>query len=218
MTVRQWTVRGLCVTRFCRDAAAPVLYVSGDARGLEDCGWTLVSVENLNWSHDLTPWPAKAAFRGQSDFGGGASEYLKMLTQEIMPAVEADLQPSLRAIAGYSLAGLFAVYASLETKLFDAAASVSGSMWYPGFAEYVCQNGNAPGKTYFSVGDREKSGRNKVFHSIEEDTKRIARALEIRGAETVFELNAGGHFDDPSGRMRRAVDWLNKSMNLGNGG
>jgi predicted alpha/beta superfamily hydrolase len=110
---------------------------------------------------------------------------------------------------GYSLGGLFAVYAALETDVFDAAASVSGSMWYPGFAEYAVQKECALQCVYFSVGEREKLSRNAAFRSIEDCTHAVMHALENKGAKTVFELEPGGHFDDAPGRMRRALEWLN---------
>lgn len=212
MTVREWTFGTLRVRRFCEDISAPVVYVSGDGRGIETCGWTVISVEGIDWNRDLTPWPAKAVFRGRPDFGGGAGEYLRMLTEEIIPAAEKDIQPSGRAVMGYSLAGLFAVYAALETQLFDASASVSGSMWYPGFSEYVAQKENAPECAYFSVGDREKLSRSAAFRSIEECTHAVTNALGGRGTQTVFELNPGGHFDDAPGRMRRALEWMNREF------
>lgn len=35
-------------------------------------------------------------------------------------------------IAGYSLAGLFALYALYKTDVFTRVASMSGSLWFPG--------------------------------------------------------------------------------------
>ena len=208
MSVLERRFGELCVKRLCTDPSAPVVYVHGNALELTGLGWTVVSVEGIDWNRDLTPWAAKAVFRGQPDFGGGADEYLHRLNAEIMPSMEADIQPRARSIAGYSLAGLFAVYAALETRVFQAVASVSGSMWYPDFAEYVQSVDTAPGLAYFSVGDREKMGRNAAFHSIEERTQRVCDCLTTRGARTVFELNPGGHFSDPDGRMKRALDWI----------
>lgn len=212
MNIQKRTIAGKSITRFCSDPCAPVMYVIGSAEISGDSGWTVVSVEEIDWNRELSPWPAKAVFRGQADFGGGAEAFLKELARDIIPAVEADLQPKMRAVCGYSLAGLFSVYAAMETDLFGAAASVSGSMWYPGFADFVCQREKSLKAAYFSVGDREKLGRNRAFHTIEEDTKRIAAALEARGAKTVFELNPGGHFVDPAGRMRRAAQWLAQAL------
>lgn len=215
---RLWMFEGCAVRRFCTKRNAPVLYLythpeDEDVKKIKAFGWTVVLVGVDDWNRDLTPWPAKSVFFGQRDFGGGAREHLRLLKEKIMPVVEDDLKPSIRAIAGYSLAGLFAVFAAMETNLFDAVASVSGSMWYPEFANYADQMDNAPQLAYFSVGNREKMARNAVFHSIEEDTKRVAKAFGSRGAETVFELNPGGHFDNPSERMQKAVRWLTKQVN-----
>lgn len=212
MTAREWRFGEKRVTQLCADPAAPVAYVNGSAAVPEELGWTVIFIERIDWNRELTPWPAKAVFRGQPDFGGGADAYLRELMQEIIPVVEEDLRPAARIIAGYSLAGLFAVYAALETKLFRAIASVSGSMWYPGFAEYAAHKHAAPEIAYFSVGEREKLGRSAAFHSIEECTQRVCDCLAARGARTAFELNPGGHFNDTDGRMRRAFDWLNKNL------
>lgn len=213
MNSERWKFGGLRVSRICASPSAPIAYVFGDAKACDCSGWTVVCVEELDWNRDLTPWPAKSVFRGQPDFGGGAAQTLRRLTDEIMPTVEADLQPTNRIIAGYSLAGLFAVYAALETELFQAAASVSGSMWYPGFADYVGRKERVPKFVYFSVGDRERFGRNAAFHSIEDCTQRICTHLAARGAETVFEFNPGGHFCDVDARMRRAFGWLDSDLN-----
>ena len=216
MTVQEWKIDRWSVKRLCTDPSAPAVYVHGE--GIEADGWTVISVGNADWNLDLTPWPEKAVFRGQPDFGGGAGEYLRVLTQRIIPAAEADIRPAARAVMGYSLAGLFAVYAALETDVFDAVASVSGSMWYPGFAEYARQKERAPKAAYFSVGEREKRSRNAHFRMIDECTESVRRSFELRGAHTAFELNSGGHFDDPEGRMRRALCWMKDAFDRQNGG
>lgn len=212
MHSEEWRFGEVRVRREWTSPSAPIAYVFGDAKGCDSFGWTVVCMEGLDWNRDLTPWPEKAVFRGQPDFGGGAAQTLQRLTEEILPAVEADLQPTTRIIAGYSLAGLFAVYAALETELFQAAASVSGSMWYPGFADHVDQKKRVPKLVYFSVGDRERLGRNAAFHSIEDCTRRICDRLAANGAKTVFEFNPGGHFCDVDARMHRAFGWLDKNL------
>lgn len=181
----------------------------------ERTGITLVSIDGIDWSRDLTPWPGKAVFRGQEDFGGGGHAYIERLKREIIPFAEAQLsvRPVSRMIAGYSLAGMFAVYAALEEGLFDGAASVSGSLWYDGFSGYVRSRTPNVRRAYFSVGDRERMGRNRAFHSIEERTAEIEEYFRFNGCRTAFELNPGGHFDDPPGRLARAVRWLAQDDN-----
>lgn len=175
---------------------------------------SFASVEGIDWNRELSPWPAKAVFRGRPDFGGGAGDYLRELTGRIVPQVEEriGIAPTHRILAGYSMAGLFAVYAGVQSACFDAVASVSGSFWYPDFVKYIEQNAFWPRHAYFSVGEREKLGRNAAFHSIETDTQRICDCLRRRGVRTVFELNSGGHFDDAANRLNRAVGWILKGL------
>ena len=49
------------------------------------------SIDGVDWNRELSPWPAKAIFRGQPDFGGGAGEHLRRLTECIVPHVEGHL-------------------------------------------------------------------------------------------------------------------------------
>lgn len=209
--MKEWNFGALRVKRRCEDVSAPVLYGHNLPEELPE-GWTVVSIEGVDWNRDLSPWPAKAVFKNQSDFSGGADVYLKRLTEEIIPAVEEDLSPCFRAVMGYSMAGLFAVYAAAETGMFDAFASVSGSMWYPGFAQYIEEKQPVVRLAYFSVGEREKHSRNRAFQTIEECTRQVLSALVARGVRGTFELNPGGHFDAPGDRMRRAADWLRSEM------
>ena len=92
-----------------------------------------------------------------------------MLTGQIVPSVEARLgfSPVSRAIAGYSLAGLFALWAVFQTDVFDRAASVSGSLWYDGFTDYINSSVSPSGlrQIYLSLGDREKNARRRFFDS-----------------------------------------------------
>ena len=218
MNERMWMFEDCVIRRVCADESAPVLYLFSPPdvmKAFAQSGWTVVLITLVGWERDLTPWPAKAVFRDQPDFSGGARKFLRLMEEKIFPAVEEDLQPAARIIAGYSLAGLFSVFAALEARLFDAAASVSGSIWYPGFADYVNQMDASPRMAYFSVGDRERMGRNAAFHSIEEDTKRVAKILNGRGTRTVFETNRGGHFDDLEGRMLRALEWIRDQFERG---
>lgn len=99
----------------------------------------LAAVSGVDWNRDLSPWPAPRVFRGNKDFGGEGPSFLDMLTGRIVPLVETQLgfAPASRAIAGYSLAGLFALWSVFQTDVFDRAASVSGSLWFDGFMDYM---------------------------------------------------------------------------------
>ena len=101
--------------------------------------FTLVTVSNLAWNHDMAPWDSPAAFKKGEPFIGGADNYLQLLVEEIIPRAEKELAepPVWRGIAGYSLAGLFALYAIYRTDVFSRVGCMSGSLWFPGFKEYI---------------------------------------------------------------------------------
>lgn len=126
--------------------------------------FTLVTISGLNWEAELSPWAAGDLFKYSEMFTGGADAYLKLLTQEIMPQAESMLFGKIawRGLAGYSLAGLFTVYALYKTDLFSRAASMSGSLWYPGFKDFALQSAicKTPQHLYFSLGDKEARARN----------------------------------------------------------
>ena len=62
------------------------------------------------------------------------------------------------------------MYALCNTDAFSRAASVSGSLWFPGFKEYVLSHPpiHRPDCVYFSLGDRESKTRNPVLQTVQE--------------------------------------------------
>lgn len=172
----------------------------------------LIPLSCKDWNRDLSPWPARKAFAKGEDFSGGADGFLKTLTEEQIPKIEADLPDpvSRRFLAGYSLAGLFSLYAATKTGLFNGVASVSGSLWFDGFCDYLREHPTQPEvrRVYLSVGEREKNAREPRMKTVEDCTLRIEALLKDRGLETVFERNPGGHFTEPEQRLARGIRWL----------
>ena len=173
----------------------------------EDFG--LAAIGGLNWDDDMSPWPIPPLFKGDTPCTGGADKYLAKLTGEILPALRRSfsVEPRYIALASYSLAGLFAVYAMYHTAVFSRIASVSGSFWYPGFLDYVRQNKmtRAPERLYFSLGDKEARSKNKILQSVEENTRWLKKWYEDNGIATIFELNPGNHFQNAAERMARGI-------------
>lgn len=116
---------GACISRYLLEYGCPDL--------------TLVSISDLSWNHDMAPWDCPSVFPKGDPFTGGADAYIHQLTEQILPEAERRIgsEPVWRGIAGYSLAGLFAIYTLYHTDLFSRAASMSGSLWFPGFSEYM---------------------------------------------------------------------------------
>ena len=151
-------------------------------------------------------------YKNDEPFTGGADAYLETLTGEIIPAIIAEVgsEPAYVALAGYSLAGLFAVYAMYRTNSFARIASASGSMWYPDFVEFAksYQPAALPEKLYLSLGDKEARTRNQVMATVEQNTGALFDYYKSLGVETVFEMNPGNHFQDAAQRMAKGIVWL----------
>lgn len=158
---------------------------------------SLLCVHIPDWNRDMAPWDCPAVWKEDSSFSGGAGAYLDLLLGRIVPeAVEnGELHPSFFGIAGYSLAGLFAVWSLYQTDRFTRAASMSGSFWYPGFPAYARQHSvlRLPDRLYLSLGDREARTRNVYLRTVADETLRLAETFRSAGSDTVFEWNPGGH-------------------------
>lgn len=200
----------------------PVIYlntVSGEGRQVYEATqaagcppFTLVAISNLDWNCDMAPWDSPSAFKKGEPFTGGADNYLRLLVDTIMPEVEKELPgpPAWRGIAGYSLAGLFALYAVYQTDVFSRVGCMSGSLWFPGFKEYICSHEpkRRPDRIYFSLGDREAKTRNPVLKTVQENTEAIHAHFLAQGIDTVFQLNPGNHFVQGIERTVAGIRWL----------
>lgn len=93
----------------------------------------LVTISDLNWNDDIVPWDSPPAFKNAESCTGGADDYLRLLTEEIIPTAETEIArvPSWCGLAGYSLAGPFVLYAIYQTDLFFHVGSMSGSLCFP---------------------------------------------------------------------------------------
>lgn len=204
------------------EPGAPVIYLSAaDGEGQKvyeavlaaGCRtFTLVAVSGLDWNRELAPWDSSPASKKGEPFTGGADGYLRLLVEDILPRVEDGLigPPAWRGIAGYSLAGLFALYAVYRTNIFSRVGSVSGSLWFPGLREYVLtrEPKRWPDCVYFSLGDKECMTRNPVLRDVRENTEEICGHYRTMGVDTVFQMNPGNHFDHPVERTAAGITWL----------
>jgi len=173
----------------------------------------LVVFSGLSWDEQLSPWAAEPVFKGDN-FTGGADEYLRWMEEAIHKIEKNELKidgkPEWRGLAGYSLAGLFAVFAAYQTELFNGIASASGSFWFPEFTEFIkYTEPKSPLKcAYFSLGSKESKVRNPVMSTVLNKTKEAERILAAKGIQTIFEENPGNHFNDSALRTAKGIKWM----------
>ena len=166
----------------------------------------IVAISEMDWNNDMTPWKAPAVKEGE--FGGRASQFLERLKGDIFFNLESSLQirNPKRYLIGLSLAGLFSVWAGIMKPLFEGVASISGSFWYDGFAEWLLKQEELQCvRFHISMGEKEKETKVKRFASIEEDTMKVVETLMLKGAEVAFEVTEGGHNSPVLPRIEKSV-------------
>lgn len=171
----------------------------------------LAGVSGRDWNGDFSPWKAEKAFAKSTDFTGGAGEYLRYFEQELLPRAEQNLTFEVkdRGIVGYSMAGLFAVYAMYHSDKFNRIGTMSGSLWFDGWVDYAMSHSMKAENPliYISLGSREHKVRNVRMASVKVCTERLA-AHWGKFCPVICESNPGGHFDDPEGRVARGISRL----------
>ena len=166
----------------------------------------IVTISEMDWNNDMTPWKAPAVKEGE--FGGRASQFLDRLKGDIFFNLENSLQirNPKRYLMGLSLSGLFTIWAAIRKPLFEGVASISGSFWYDGFAEWILKQEDLKCVRYYvSMGEKEKETKVKRFVSIEEDTMKVVETLMLKGAEVAFEVTEGGHNSPVLPRIEKSV-------------
>ena len=167
-----------------------------------------------NWNDELSPWKSPAVW-GKDSFGGKAADTLRFLTEQVIPALKQQfaLPENVRIIlGGYSLAGLFALWASTQTNLFYGVAAASPSVWFPGWMEFERQRSIQAQRIYLSLGDREERTRNATMAAVGENIRALHRELAERRKSCVLEWNIGGHFKDTDLRTAKAFGWVMEDM------
>ena len=228
---RKTTISGLSVhAQMSSVAGAPVVYLLGDVADHSPVqvpeGVSLVNVGVDLWEENFSPWCAPRVFAKGPNFGNGAQKTLDTFINQVIPWAESELRepPAYRALVGYSLAGLFSLWAGVTqagvshvdapTLTFQRIGAVSGSFWFPELLDYVDQQlrGGVVGLThaYLSLGDREARTPNPQIMHVRENAELLASKLEDAGITSTFELNRGNHFQNVEGRMQKALDWLLK--------
>ena len=181
-------------------------------KGKEYFSFPLLCINNLDWQKDMCPWDSPALIKNEKDFIGGADVYLSLLEKEIIPKAVEILgeEPSYYALAGYSLAGLFALYAGYRSSLFSRIASVSGSLWYPDFVSFAKEKKmlSKAERLYLSLGTEEAKTKHAVLSTIERKTRELVEHYQSSGYCVNFELNPGNHFCEVEKRIEKGIRWI----------
>ena len=172
-----------------------------------------------NRTDDYTPWPLQASETMPMDFEGKAEEHLSFISTHVIPFCESEYglasSAEKRVIGGYSLGGLFSLYAAVNTDLFGTVLSCSSSLWYPDFLDYLKEHPfkAAHPKLYMSVGDQEGTTATNLTATQTSNTIVLKDFYESKFEPNNFKfiLEEGNHGNDIPGRAWRAVEWVEEN-------
>ncbi len=108
-----------------------------------------ISVSGSKRLNSYTPWSAPSLDPRFPGFGGNADQLLLGLEGLIPSARRVTGSTGRICLMGFSLGGLFSAYAALKSRSFDRIAILSGSFWFPGWADFL--NKTAPLRTDIEI-------------------------------------------------------------------
>ena len=167
--------------------------------------FALAAFEVNDWNRELSPWEAAPVF-GKVPFGGGAAHTLHFVADRLLPELRTHLpfpEDGKLCIGGYSLAGLFALWAATQTALFSGVAAASPSVWFPDWIDYVKVHPIQSKNVYLSLGDREERAKNPVMATVGKCIREQYALLQANHTVTL-EWNPGNHFQDSALRTAKA--------------
>ncbi len=109
-------------------------------------------------------------------------------------------------VSGYSLAGLFSLYAMHELDL-QGAVCVSGSLWKEGWLDYLKNHSVKNKKIYLSLGSKEHKTRNVLMKNVLKNTLETYEMYQKEN-QCIFEKNVGNHFFQSEERMMKGWNYI----------
>ena len=190
-------------------------------------GFAMVFFDCVEWARALMPWADDAVSR-DAEVGRHAPDTLRFIEHTLLPWLHKRFGALPCIIGGYSLGGLFALWAARNTDAFTAVAAASPSLWIKGWGEYAAAHPILPPKAttqhstlniphsesrssaiHLSLGDREEHCRNQRMKRIG-DCVRAEHTLlcqQLSPTAVTLRWHEGGHFGAEAERTAEAFAW-----------
>lgn len=190
-------------------------------------GFAMVFFDCVEWARALMPWADDAVSR-DAEVGRHAPDTLRFIEHTLLPWLRERFGALPCIIGGYSLGGLFALWAARNTDAFTAVAAASPSLWINGWSEYAAAHPILPPKAttqhstlniphsesrsctiHLSLGDREEHCRNQRMKRIG-DCVRAEHTLlcqQLSPTAVTLRWHEGGHFGAEAERTAEAFAW-----------
>ena len=171
--------------------------------------YAVLNLSISDWGGCLSPWPCMQPDNHLS-FDGRGPETADAILQSLLPTLFDQYGKKKLLLGGYSLAGLFTLWLSTVTDIFEGVAGVSPSVWYPGWKEYRETHPVFSKNVYLSMGRKEPMTQHPVMKTSGEaiDLERERCEEKLGKDHVLFEWNPGTHFTEPERRTAWGFSWL----------
>lgn len=177
-------------------------------------GFAIVFFDTMEWTKALMPWQDEAVSRDE-EVGMHAQDTLLYIEESLVPWLHERFGKLPCIIGGYSLGGLFALWATRQSTAFGAVAAASPSLWIKGWADFADSHSLNAQLAYVSLGDREEHCRNQRMARIGDCVRHehLTLATQLGISATTLEWNSGGHFGNEAERTAKAFAWCIENIN-----
>ena len=178
---------------------------------LIDQPFLLVTIELEDWTIGLMPWWDGNISR-DPEAGKHGQETLDFILNDLLPELESRYGALPVLLGGYSLGGLFALWASCQTDRFRAVAAASPSVWIHGWLPFAKKHVPMADAIYLSLGDREEHVKNQAIARVGDNLRAYYELLQVQSRRCTLVWEEGTHFNDNAGRLARAFAWCLKQL------
>jgi len=200
--------RCLLVQMSARHETGSLEVEAAQLAALADVPFLLVTIELKDWTVELMPW-ADGNISRDPEAGKHGQDTLEYILQSFLPELQVRYGILPVILGGYSLGGLFALWASCQTDAFAAVAAASPSVWIHGWLTFAQKHVPMAGSIYLSLGDREEHVKNQAIARVGDNLRSYFDLLRQQLGHDCCTLvwEQGGHFSDNAGRLARAFAW-----------
>lgn len=145
------------------------------------------------------------------------AELWKDRVGELFAYIENSLIATIKAryahlplvVGGYSLGGLFALWTTTKTPIFDAVAACSPSLWMQGWEEYYEVHPSKAKYIYMSLGKKEEKTNKMPFKLVGDICRRQHQRhiAEVGEDHCHLQWHEGDHFTDSELRKAKGFAW-----------
>ena len=171
----------------------------------------LATIELEDWTIDLMPWWDGNISR-DPEAGKHGQETLDFILNDLLPELESRYGALPVILGGYSLGGLFALWASCQTARFRGVAAASPSVWIHGWLPFAKKHVPMADAIYLSLGDREEHVKNQAIARVGDNLRAYYELLQAQSRRCTLVWEEGNHFNDNAGRLARAFAWCLKQL------